>query len=309
LNKIGLFSLFLVLMLTFVFVTQKDIGYTFGQNIDPTTKNDADTTRPVNNTAVLDTKSKFQSSVLPDLKNYSVKTVTYTPKFLCGNVSSNEGPVRPGHYDTDISILNKQDYPIKIFWNVIPNDGNSSNSIIKILKPESSTGITCKDILPLVTISKNLLEGFVLLSLPVSDGMISAFPDPNNPQVSILRSVNEQQTNLIDVQVFYTANALPQLPSEMLFSKIDFRILNDSSGKIPKALLGQVLEVSLVSSTNQIYDQLSRINFLLKERFSLSDSEINATSIKIEDSSIDALFPTDDHAISSSRLSPNIYLK
>ena len=291
------------------FVTQKDIGYTFGQNMDPTTENDTDTTRPINNTVVLDTKSKFQSPVLPDLKNYSVKTVTYTPKFLCGNVSSNEGPVRPGHYDTDISILNKQDYPIKIFWNVIPNDGNSSNSIIKILKPESSTGITCKDILPLVTISKNLLEGFVLLSLPISDGMISAFPDPNNPQVSILRSINEQQTNLIDVQVFYTANALPQLPSEMLFSKVDFRILNDSSGKIPKAILGKVLEVSLASSTNQIYDQVSRINSVLKERFGLSDSEINATSIKIEDSSIDALFPPDDHAISSSRLSPNIYLK
>ena len=290
-------------------MTQKDIEYTFGQNMEPTTKNDTDTTRPINDTLVLDTKSNFQSPVLPDLKNYSVKTVTYTPKFLCGNVSSNEGPVRPGHYDTDISILNKQDYPIKIFWNVIPNDGNSSNSIIKILKPESSTGITCKDILPLVTVSKNLLEGFVLLSLPISDGMISAFPDPNNPQVSILRSVNEQQTNLIDVQVFYTANALPQLPSEMLFSKVDFRILNDSSGKIPKALLGQVLEVTLVSSTNQIYDQLSRINSVLKERFGLSDSEINATSIKIEDSSIDALFPPDDHAISSSRLSPNIYLK
>jgi len=290
-------------------VTQKDIEYTFGQNMDPTTKNDTDTTRPINNTVVLDSKSKFQSPVLPDLKNYSVKTVTYTPKFLCGNVSSNEGPVRPGHYDTDISILNKQDYPIKIFWNVIPNDGNSSNSIIKILKPESSTGITCKDILPLVTISKNLLEGFVLLSLPISDGMISAFPDPNNPQVSILRSVNEQQTNLIDVQVFYTANALPQLPSKMLFSKVDFRILNDSSGKIPKALLGKVLEVSLASSTNQIYDQLFRINSVLKERFGLSDSEINATSIKIEDSSIDALFPPDDHAISSSRLNPNIYLK
>ncbi|MGC1263272.1 MAG: hypothetical protein WA932_04855, partial [Nitrososphaeraceae archaeon] len=145
--------------------------------------------------------------------------------------------------------------------------------------------------------------------LPIRDGMISAFPDRNNPQVSILRSINEQQTNLIDVQVFYTANALPQLPSEMLFSKVDFRILNDSSGKIPKAILGKVLEVSLASSTNQIYDQVSRINSVLKERFGLSDSEINATSIKIEDSSIDALFPPDDHAISSSRLSPNIYLK
>jgi hypothetical protein len=290
-------------------VTQIDTGYIWGQALDSKINNGTDTTRYTNNTVLLDNISKFQSPVLPDLKNFSIKTITYTPKFLCGNVSSNEGPVRPGHYDTDVSILNKQDYPIKIFWNVIPNDGNSSNSIIKVLDPESSSGITCKDILPLVTIRQNLLEGFVLLSLPINDEMISAFPDPNNPQVSILRSVNEQQTNLIDVQVFYTANALPQLPSEMLFSKIDFRILNDSSGKIPKALLGKVLEVSLVSSTNQIYDQISRVNSVLKERFSLSDSEINAISIKIEDSSIDALYPPDDHAISSSRLSPNIYLK
>ena len=73
--------------------------------------------------------------------------------------------------------------------------------------------------------------------------------------------------------------------------------------------MGKVLEVSLVSSTNQIYDQISRVNSVLKGRFSLSDSEINAISIKIEDSSIDALYPPDDHAISSSRLSPNIYLK
>ena len=290
-------------------MTQIDTGYIWGQALDSKINNGTDTTRYTNNTVLLDNISKFQSPVLPDLKNFSIKTITYTPKFLCGNVSSNEGPVRPGHYDTDVSILNKQDYPIKIFWNVIPNDGNSSNSIIKVLDPESSSGITCKDILPLVTIRQNLLEGFVLLSLPINDEMISAFPDPNNPQVSILRSVNEQQTNLIDVQVFYTANALPQLPSEMLFSKIDFRILNDSSGKIPKALLGKVLEVSLVSSTNQIYDQISRVNSVLKERFSLSDSEINAISIKIEDSSIDALYPPDDHAISSSRLSPNIYLK
>ena len=73
--------------------------------------------------------------------------------------------------------------------------------------------------------------------------------------------------------------------------------------------MGEVLEVSLVSSTNQIYDQISRVNSVLKERFGLSDSEINATSIKIEDSSIDTVFPPDDHAISSSRLTPNIYLK
>jgi hypothetical protein len=114
---------------------------------------------------------------------------------------------------------------------------------------------------------------------------------------------------LIDVQVFYTANALPKLPSEMIFSKIDFRILSDPSGKIPQSFLRQLLEVSLLSNTNQIYDQVFRLKSLLKERFNLSDSELNAINIQIESSDIDAIFTNDDHAISSSRLSPNIYFR
>ena len=304
-------TLFFVLMLAYVLLIQNDNASTFGQATDTKTETYPNPNSTVSNTniTILNSKSETQSFGLADQKNSSVKTVTYTPKFLCGNVSAGEGPVRPGHYDTDISILNKQNYPIKFFWNVIPNDGNSSNSIIKILKPESSTGITCKDILSLVTNKKNLLEGFVLLSLPISGGIIGAFPDTNNPEVSILRSINGSQSNLIDVQVFYTANALPKLPSEMIFSLTDFKILSDPSGKIPQSFLRQVLEISLLTNTNQIYDQVFRIKSLLKERFNLTDSELNATNIQIERSGVDALYPNDDHAISSSRLSPDIYFR
>jgi hypothetical protein len=303
-------TLFFVLVLTFAILIQNESASTFGQATGTTTKNYSNLTMPIKNTTtILDNKSKMQFFGLADQKNSSVKTVTYTPKYLCGNVTSDEGPVRPGHYDTDISILNKQDYPIKILWNVIPNDGNSSNSIIKILKSESSTAITCKDILRLVIDRKNLQEGFVLIALPISDNIIGAFPDPNNPEASILRSINDSQSNLIDVQVFYTANALSKLPSEMIFSKIDFRILGDPSGKIPQSFLRQLLEVSLLSNTNQIYDQVFRVKSLLKERFNLSDSELNAINIQIESSDIDAIFTNDDHAISSSRINPSIYLR
>jgi len=307
LNK-NISTLFFVLVLTFAILIQNESASTFGQATGTTIKNYSNLTMPIKNTTMLDNKSKMQSFGLADQKN-TVKTVTYTPKYLCGNVTSDEGPVRPGHYDTDISILNKQDYPIKILWNVIPNDGNSSNSIIKILKSESSTAITCKDILRLVTDRKNLQEGFVLISLPINGNIIGAFPDPNNPEASILRSINDSQSNLIDVQVFYTANALPKLPSEMIFSKIDFRILSDPSGKIPQSLLRQLLEVSLLSNTNQIYDQVFRLKSLLKERFNLSDSELNAINIQIESSDIDAIFTNDDHAISSSRINPDIYFR
>jgi hypothetical protein len=266
-------------------------------------------TIPLKNNTLVDTKSKTQFPNLAEQQNSSVKTVTYTPKFLCGNVTATEGPVRPGHYDTDISILNKQVYPIKLLLNVIPNDGKSSNSIIKVLESESATGITCKDILPLVTDTKNLTEGFILLTLPIRGNMINAFPDPNNPDASILRSIDEMQANLIEVQVFYTANALPQLPSEMIFNKIDFRIISDPSGKIPQTFLSKLLEVTLTANTNQVYDQVSRVKSLLKDSFSLSDSEMNAINIQIQNSEIDSLFTKDDHAISSSRLDPNIYFR
>jgi hypothetical protein len=313
LTKSGL-VLFFILILTYAFLIQNDSAYSFGQYPDTPAenylnRNSSNLSMPLKNTTILDTKSKTDYFDLMKQKNHSIKSITYTPKFLCGNVSSGEGPVRPGHYDTDISILNKQDYPIRILWNVIPNDGNSSNSIVKILNPESSTGITCSDILPLVTDSKNLLEGFVLLSIPISGSSIGAFPDPNNPQASILRSIDDSQTNLIDVQVFYTANALPQLPREMIFNKINFTISSDPSGKIPQAFLRQALEVSFMSNASQIYDQVLRVKSLLKEKFNLSDSELSDINIQIERSDVDVIFTNDDHAISSSRLSPNIYFR
>ena len=294
--------------LSLLFVQNKSV-FSFGQSNDTTTDSYSNMTIPLKNNTIVDTKSKTQFPILAEQQNSSVKTVTYTPKFLCGNVTASEGPVRPGHYDTDISILNKQVYPIKLLLNVIPNDGKSSNSIINVLESESAMGITCKDIIPLVTDTKNLTEGFVLLTLPISGNMINAFPDPNNPDASILRSIDELQANLIEVQVFYTANALPQLPSEMIFNKIDFRIMSDPSGKIPQTFLSKLLEVTLTANTDQVYDQVSRVKSLLKDRFSLSDSEMNAINIQIEKSEIDSLFTKDDHAISSSRLNPNIYFR
>jgi hypothetical protein len=308
LNKSEL-TLVFVLIASFLLFVQNDNIFTYGQTNDTTVNSNSNLTVSPINSSMVDTKLKNPFPDIDQQQNLSVKTVTYTPRFLCGNVMAGEGPVRPGHYDTDISILNKQIYPIKLLMNVIPNDGKSSNSIIKVLESESAIGITCKDILPLVTPSKNLTEGFVLLTLPISENMINAFPDPSNREASILKSIDESQANLIEVQVFYTANALPQVPSETIFNKIDFRISSDPSGKIPRDLLNKTLEVTLTSNSDQIYNQVLRVKSLLKERFNLSDSEMNAINVQIEKTEIDSLFTNDDHAISSSRLNPNIYFR
>ena len=145
-------ALTFVLVTSFLLSVQNENVFTFGQANDTTISSHSNLTVPLNKSSIVDTISTTQFPDIAEHQNSSVKTVTYTPKFLCGNVTASEGPVRPGHYDTDISILNKQVYPIKLFMNFIPNDGKSSNSIIKVLEAESAMGITCRDILPLVTV-------------------------------------------------------------------------------------------------------------------------------------------------------------
>src|SRR5438105_10958169 len=65
-----------------------------------------------------------------------IKSITYTAKFECGSIVGSEGPLRPGHYDTDISIFNRQGYPINVLLDIIINGGaNKANPIIKTMQP------------------------------------------------------------------------------------------------------------------------------------------------------------------------------
>jgi hypothetical protein len=85
-----------------------------------------------------------------------IKSITYTAKFECGSIVGSEGPLRPGHYDTDISIFNRQDYPINILLDIVINgDANKTNPIIKTIQPQTSTGIVCKYIRQVLGIGNN----------------------------------------------------------------------------------------------------------------------------------------------------------
>jgi hypothetical protein len=63
-------------------------------------------------------QSSTSATFTSDLENQDqqnspqIKSITYTAKFECGSIIGNEGPLRPGHYDTDISIFNRQEYPV-----------------------------------------------------------------------------------------------------------------------------------------------------------------------------------------------------
>ncbi len=232
--------------------------------------------------------------------NDSIRNITYTAKFVCGSVFGDEGPLRPGHYDTDISIFNKQNFPIKILWNVVINDGASSNSILKNLDEETSTAIVCKqmrDLLGLGNNSEKLVEGFAIIRIQL-DSMLGT------EDSKIIRNISENEINLLDVQVFYTANALPTLPHEVIVDKISFYIVQDGSGLIPQEMIRKPLDVSIPSQLNELSNTETRIKNILAEKYNLSSEDLTKVVLRIKDVSVGVGALVDDHAISLHVVTP-----
>ena len=230
----------------------------------------------------------------------TVRTITYTPKYVCGTVFGDEGPLRPGHYDTDISILNKQNFVLTIFWNVVANDGPSSNTIIKNLNPETSTGFSCKEIRGFLGLGDNsgkIIEGFAIIRIQL-DSIIGS------EKGITIRNLAGDEINLLDVQAFYTANALSTTPHEVIIDKISFYIIQDGTGKIPKDIIRKSLDISMPSNLNEISNTETKIKNILKEKYALSNEESEKVIIRIKDVSVGVGTLVDDHAISLRVVTP-----
>jgi hypothetical protein len=228
----------------------------------------------------------------------SVNNITYTAKFECGSINADEGPLRPGHYDTDLSIFNKQNYQISILWNAVLNDGPSSNAILKNLNSETSTALTCQDIRKLLgSNDKNFVEGFVIINVPL-DSILQ-------PEKGItLQNLSGDQINLLNVQVFYTANALATLPHEVIVDKISFYIIQDDTGKIPKELIRKTLDISVPSNLNELSNTETKVKNILAQKYNLTDNDLGMISVRIKDISVGVGVLIDDHAISLSTIQP-----
>jgi len=221
----------------------------------------------------------------------STRSVTYTTKFECGSIYAGEGPLRPGHYDTDISLFNKQKFQTQVLWNSVPNNGTSSNSILMKMNSETSKSITCKNIrTSLGNNNENFIEGFTIINIPL-DSMLNGATSTSSTSNDI---------NVLDVQVFYTANALDTLPHEVIVDKISFYIIQDQSGKIPANMMRKTLDISIPSGLNQISDTEKKVKDALAKQYTLSDDDLTKIVIRIKDVSVGVGVLIDDHAISLS---------
>jgi hypothetical protein len=226
------------------------------------------------------------------------KSVTYTTKFECGSIYAGEGPLRPGHYDTDISLFNKQKFQTQVLWNTVLNNGPSSNAILLKMNAETSKSITCQDIrTALGNNNENFIEGFTIINVPL---------DSTFNEGTTMTSSSSNDINVLDVQAFYTANALDTLPHEVIVDKISFYIIQDGSGKIPVNMMQKTLDISVPSGLNQISDTEKKVKDALAKQYSLSDDDLTKIVIRIKDVSVGVGVLIDDHAISLSTVKPEL---
>lgn len=235
---------------------------------------------------------------------FDLRSIVYTAKFECGTIRGDEGPLRPGHYDTDIGIFNKQEFPLKITWIATTNDGRSTNSILKTLQPQTSTGIVCKDLRTAFgdEEARQFVEGFVLIQVLLDPGTLGSLSGGSG--VAITGRTSAGEIDLLEVQVFYTANALDELPHEVLVDKITFVIIEDKSGKIPESMLSKMLDITVPAEINEISNPEAKVKRALSEKYGLSSAELSGLRLEIRGVSIGVGTMIDDHAISLSRLRP-----
>lgn len=227
-----------------------------------------------------------------------ISNIIYNVKFECGTISGSEGPLRPGHYDTDIGILNKQDFPVKIQWSATANDGRNTNSILRTLQPHAVNGIVCKDLRQVLSNSQNFIEGFIIMNVPVEPGLLGSL------SAGTTVFGRAEDINLLEVQAFYTANALDELPHEVLVDKITFAIVSDASGKIPQSMMMKILDVTVSSGIDEISDPESKVKMILATKYSLSEQELAGLEIEIQTVGVGVDTMLDDHAISHSTITP-----
>ena len=253
-----------------------------------------------NNTAWQEGEQQQQQRQKVQNRTSPIRNLTYYVKFECGTISGDEGPLRPGHYDTDIGILNKQDFTTQIQWSVTANNSRNTNSIIRMLEPQGSTNIVCKDLQNIIGNDQRFVEGFVIINLPLEPGLLASLSDGTQ----VLGRNFEDMNNLLEVQAFYTANALDELPHEVLVDKITFAMVNDTSGKIPLEMINKTLDITVPSSLNEISDPEIKVKEVLAEKYGLSTQELANLQIAIKSVSGSVGTMIDDHAISLSTVMP-----
>ncbi|HEU5120062.1 MAG TPA: hypothetical protein VFT71_03650 [Candidatus Nitrosocosmicus sp.] len=262
-------------------------------------------------TNVTDSNSKLSQSEV---------TVNYYARFNCGSIDNDSGPLRPGKYDSDITIFNKKEFPITIIWKAIAIDQQyKSNFNILNIPPEGIVNINCAKIFPFSqanlvvdsaapanstanntnNLSNGFTEGIIKIEITINDGLL--VNNFLNNQIGNMVINASEIGDLVNVDVLHTVNTLDDLNKEALYLKTDFSILsNDGKRTDNLTAIFNINPDEIINPANLIKNKLdSRIA-------NNTNSSTNTSNILITNAEIISNTYTDNHALTVQKVEPII---
>jgi hypothetical protein len=234
----------------------------------------------------------------------------YTARFICGTITGEEGPLRPGRYNSDINIFNRQSFPISFFWKAVAasqeEEHSDTNFRIRSLEPGRSTSLSCKDIQASIPAYANdtgekFFEGIMTINVDLDSSVIGSI---SSSREGILGTISEDESlNVLSVDAIYTVNALKVASREIVLQLIEYSINKEhESGKIPKDIISKILSVTVPIRTNETINPDQQVRNVLMKEFSLDLEESKRLDITIRNLSLGVGALDDNHALSLQRI-------
>ena len=232
----------------------------------------------------------------------------YTARFICGTITGEEGPLRPGRYNSDINIFNRQSFPISFFWKAVAANQEQSdgNFRIRSLEPGGSVSLSCKDIQASIPAYANVtgeifFEGIMTINVDLDSSVIGSI---SSSREGVLGTISEEESqNVLSVDAIYTVNALKVASREIVLQLIEYSINKEhESGKIPKDIISKILSVTVPIRTNETINPDQQVRNVLMKEFSLNLEESKRLDITIRNLSLGVGALDDNHALSLQRI-------
>ena len=232
----------------------------------------------------------------------------YTARFICGTITGEEGPLRPGRYNSDINIFNRQSFPISFFWKAVAANQEQSdgNFRIRSQEPGGSVSLSCKDIQASIPAYANVtgeifFEGIMTINVDLDSSVIGSI---SSSREGVLGTISEEESqNVLSVDAIYTVNALKVASREIVLQLIEYSINKEhESGKIPKDIISKILSVTVPIRTNETINPDQQVRNILMKEFSLNLEESKRLDITIRNLSLGVGALDDNHALSLQRI-------
>jgi hypothetical protein len=234
-------------------------------------------------------------------------TLEYTSRFICGVITGENGPLRPGRYNTDINIFNRQNFPVSFLWKATVNgDNREHNYNIQNLGQGRSTSIDCTQILSSIpnvgnSTSEKYFEGALTINVNLDPSILSAISSSKSGVAGIISG--SEATSVLSVDAIYTVNALKVSSREIVLQLVEYTI-NNRSNKIPSDMVSKILSLAVPIETNETIDPVKQIRSVLAREFSLTPTEAAGLDITVRGLSLGVGALDDNHALSLERINP-----